>query len=126
MVKHDVIDTLRSWIQNISNNDFQNLVNDYVCEDTARDNITNTTDRNNIAKITDDAIIYQDGSKYVGDIEDEQPVGKGQLILANARILRLDSIQIIFIIYMNFEEDALSMEFLKVSLKKLILKMQVS
>ena len=126
MVKHDVIDTLRSWIQNISNDDFQNLVNDYVCEDTARDNITNTTDRNNIAKITDDAIIYQDGSKYVGDIEDEQPVGKGQLILANARILRLDSIQIIFIIYMNFEEDALSMEFLKVSLKKLILKMQVS
>ena len=99
MVKHDAVDTLRSWIQNISNNDFQNLVNDYVCEDTACDNITNTTDRNNIAKITDDAIIYQDGSKYVGDIEDEQPVGKGQLILANDRILRLDSIKIIFIIH---------------------------
>ena len=114
MVKHDAADTLRSWIQNISNNDLQNLVNDYVCEDAACDNITNTTDRSNIAKITDDAIIYQDGSKYIGDIEDEQPVGKGQLILANDRILRLGSKKSYFIIYMNSEEDALSMEFWKV------------
>ena len=83
---NDNVITLRTWIESITNNDFKVLVRD--CHDKAED--IEVAHEKIVLKISedDDTIVYADGSKYVGNIEDGRPHGLGQLLQPDDRILR--------------------------------------
>ena len=80
------VNNLETWIDKITNSDIRDLVND--CHDEECD-IVEVSERK-VLKISeeDDTIVYTDGSKYVGNIEDGRPNGQGQLSLPDDRILR--------------------------------------
>jgi len=80
---------VRNWIENISKIAFDEIS---VLSEEVENCDFNRVDINcnfeNIKKIIeeDDKIEYKDGSKYIGDIEENKPHGEGQITLSDGRI----------------------------------------
>ena len=81
--------TLRTWIENITHQDFKVLVSD----SNDKEDDVEVDNEKIVLKISedDDTIVYTDGSKYIGHIENGKPNGHGQLSLPDGRILRYNA-----------------------------------
>ena len=91
-------ESLRIWIERISNSDFDDIASIYTSDDTDCDSEysfeSDSLDLSefNIKAVSseDDCITYKNGNKYIGSIEESKPHGQGQLTLSNGRILRYE------------------------------------
>ena len=86
----EAVQTIRSWLKLVSSSDFQDISYHTEEEELETKEKIYSCDRHNISKISEDdeTIVYKDGVKYIGDIEDNKPHGSGQLTLNDGRILR--------------------------------------
>ena len=91
--------TVRKWIDNITTADFDDIATN-ISEEEQKDfnddgivgDKTNLFDSSvgNVSEVSeeDEKIVYKDGVKYIGCIEDNRPHGQGQLTLENGRLIR--------------------------------------
>ena len=90
---------VRQWIDCITTADFDDIATN-ISEEEQKDfnddgiagDKTNLFDSSvaNVSEVSeeDEKIVYKDGVKYIGCIEDNRPHGQGQLTLANGRFIR--------------------------------------
>ena len=91
--------TVRKWLDCITTADFGDIATnisgeeqkDFNDDGIAGDKI-NLFDSSvgNVSDVSeeDEKIVYKDGVKYIGCIEDNRPHGQGQLTLADGRLVR--------------------------------------
>ena len=92
----EACESLRSWIDKISNGDFDDIASIYPSDEADCDSEYSVESDDldlsefNIKELSsdDDCITYKNGNKYIGSIEDRKPHGHGQLTLSNGKILR--------------------------------------
>ena len=98
MFTSEASESLRLWIERISNSDFDDIASIYTSDDTDCDSEysfeSDSLDLSefNIKAVSseDDCITYKNGNKYIGSIEESKPHGHGQLTLSNGKILRYE------------------------------------
>ena len=98
MFTTEASESLRLWIERISNSDFDDIASIYTSDDADCDSEysfeSDSLDLSefNIKAVSseDDCITYKNGNKYIGSIEDSKPHGQGQLTLSNGKILRYE------------------------------------
>ena len=110
MFTSEASESLRSWIDKISNSDFDDIAFTYTSSDEAdcdcdseysfESDDLDLSD-SNIKELSseDDCITYKNGNKYIGSIEERKPHGQGQLTLSDGKIIRYPSF--IFKIYVT-------------------------
>ena len=99
MFTSEASESLRSWIDKISNSDFDDIASTYTSSDEAdcdcdseysfESDDLDLSDFN-IKELSseDDCITYKNGNKYIGSMEERKPHGQGQLTLSDGKIIR--------------------------------------
>ena len=98
MFTSEASESLRSWIEKISNRDFDDIASTYTSDEDDCDCDSEYSFESddldlsefNIKEVSgeDDCITYKNGNKYIGSIEERKPHGLGQLTLSNGKIMR--------------------------------------